>query len=1390
MADLKNSRNTQLNTSTIRLVSNQKAVTVTSPDLLVNYDSTGTLVPSQTLEITAVKSNTVAPVVWSTSNTNVKLYTAATGTTEVTSDPSVSGTSTVYLRASEFNAESLSSLTVTATVTDIDVASGFVTFIKLQASPGSSTFTASLYLQNASYPVGTPPAAPVGGTFNFATGVLTAPTGTPQWTATQPETSTTPTWACEYNFTGTSTQTVTAGTWQNVRIDTVTGAAGTRTAILDLYRWSSTVPTTFPSATFGVSTYTWSTAQFTLKSGTYNSWTTTPSAAVLGQTLYILRQVYADTGSSLTSDVTWTSTTPLPIAVSGVNGTRTGVLEVYKWSPTQPTSLFPTGTSTYTWATGVFTLPATPNDWSLLPGASVAGSTLWAVQVTIANTSTTSTNTVTWPATPTAYAVGAAGVGGTSKNRVELYWQTATAPAVPTNTRYTFSTNTVEVIPGSGGSLGSWLRTLPQSTTTATWMTSCQFSVVSPADQHDSSAWSTPVVYAQTGSNGLNGTKTWPVNAFLWAQTPPTIPSLDVTFTWSDKSVSAYPIAVAASGGIPAIYWTSSAPGAPGNGYTLYQITFTVTADVEAATTNFNWSSATRSSVGYRVDGTIGPTGDSARVAYTVTTSSTVPGAVTPGGGDVVPTSPGTWSFSATSTLTAGQYMYQVDGILSRTTGNITWGNPYLSNLKVGTLSAITANVGNLTIAEQGNIQTLNKGYGVAGGFFLGYDGSTNKFSIGDKLKYDGTTFSLPGVTLSSNGTLSDDLGSRGQVTIRGVGYNGDLNATGGNFLNTDPSCTDLTRWNGGTSNFTVETVTDSPAGTKVFRTTATSPAIWSNLTPVDALKTYKVRALVRKSSTSDTSVIYLAVALFDAAGAMISRDGTMWYYPVSGVQPTTGWLEYSGTAGFGTANTIPANAKFIAVGIFLHYGGTVGYHEAQGISLEDITAAAAAQTTANTAATAASTAQSDATSALGKITDISSDNLLTPDEKPQIIQDYDVIIAEKSGINTQASNYGVTTESTAYNTAVTDLTNYLATLTSPVLWSNLTGNTTIVGVTFRTNFKNVYTARQALLDKIAALAKTLADAAQTTANAQSTTTLVGRGVTVNGNTLTKTGGTNNTWDADVYSQDSFVGGAYASVKVTSTTTNIMFGLNSDPTTNTSYSSIDYAIYLNGDGNLYEYNGPTQGQYLGTRVVGDILAVTYDGVAVRYLKNGTVIGTPITVAITGNLFFDSSFYQTGSSLTNVQFGPLTSIGTVTAAAATAQTTATNAASAAATKLNKSAADTLTGPILISTLGGIVSGDLTWNSVGERTGGKGVAITPKGIVGHDGTKTTFVIEATTGNATFSGSLNAASVTGATGTFSGSLNVKSAATGQRTEITDSVIRVYDSANVLRVKIGDLT
>jgi len=133
------------------------------------------------------------------------------------------------------------------------------------------------------------------------------------------------------------------------------------------------------------------------------------------------------------------------------------------------------------------------------------------------------------------------------------------------------------------------------------------------------------------------------------------------------------------------------------------------------------------------------------------------------------------------------------------------------------------------------------------------------------------------------------------------------------------------------------------------------------------------------------------------------------------------------------------------------------------------------AQTTANTAVTNAANAQAAANAANAELANIANDDLLTPGEKPTVIRDNNVILTEQAGIDAQAAAYGITTERTAYGVAVSALTSYLATLTSPYLWSNLVGNTAIVGTTFRQKFADVYTARQALLNKIAERARTLA---------------------------------------------------------------------------------------------------------------------------------------------------------------------------------------------------------------------------------------------------------------------------------------------------------------------------
>jgi hypothetical protein len=136
------------------------------------------------------------------------------------------------------------------------------------------------------------------------------------------------------------------------------------------------------------------------------------------------------------------------------------------------------------------------------------------------------------------------------------------------------------------------------------------------------------------------------------------------------------------------------------------------------------------------------------------------------------------------------------------------------------------------------------------------------------------------------------------------------------------------------------------------------------------------------------------------------------------------------------------------------------------------ITADAAADA-AGDAGIAAADAQNDADTANAAISNISSDNVLSKGEKGQVILDWAAIAGEQAGIDAQATAYSITTEKTAYDNAVAALSTYLSGL-SPA-WNDTTTDTAITATTFRSKFADVYTTRQALLNKIAAVAGTLA---------------------------------------------------------------------------------------------------------------------------------------------------------------------------------------------------------------------------------------------------------------------------------------------------------------------------
>jgi hypothetical protein len=277
-------------------------------------------------------------------------------------------------------------------------------------TPGANGInTATIYLYQTTT-TSTPPSLPNADvTYTFATGVTTGLTN--GWVRSLPTTG-----AYRWVTTGTAlgtgtTDVITSAEWATVSLLAQDGVNGARTAILDMYQWSASAPTTFP---VGTSTYTWATGQFTAP-GTLNGWGLVPTAAVKGQTLYVTRTIYADSGTTATTSITWNATTATARGLAGtdgINGSRTAFMELYRWAATTP-STYPSGTSTYTWATGAFTTPTTANGWSLLPGAAVKGQTLYAIGQSYSDTGTSGTTNITW-ASSTPYAVGAAGIDGTS----------------------------------------------------------------------------------------------------------------------------------------------------------------------------------------------------------------------------------------------------------------------------------------------------------------------------------------------------------------------------------------------------------------------------------------------------------------------------------------------------------------------------------------------------------------------------------------------------------------------------------------------------------------------------------------------------------------------------------------------------------------------------------------------------------------------------------------------------------------------------------------------------------------------------------------------------------------------------------------------------------------
>lgn len=140
----------------------------------------------------------------------------------------------------------------------------------------------------------------------------------------------------------------------------------------------------------------------------------------------------------------------------------------------------------------------------------------------------------------------------------------------------------------------------------------------------------------------------------------------------------------------------------------------------------------------------------------------------------------------------------------------------------------------------------------------------------------------------------------------------------------------------------------------------------------------------------------------------------------------------------------------------------------------------------------------------------------------------------------------------------------------------------------------------------------------------------------VAGNQVIKGEGGAADWDADAYSTVGFRGSAKMSCRFAAGSY-AMAGLNTDPTADTSYTSIDFAWYYQPEQNvMYAFESGVNAASLGTYDPSANYAIEYDGVTVTYTANG-VPKRQVYVGPDRTYYFDSSFLLATSRITDIEF---------------------------------------------------------------------------------------------------------------------------------------------------------
>jgi len=569
-----------------------------------------------------------------------------------------------------------------------------------------------------------------------------------------------------------------------------------KTSRVFLFQWSSVKP----GNPTGVQTYTWSTNSLSPYTG-INGWSNTfgPNPGGSSVYLWVAAQSITTEEQNTTSLVNWAN--PSVSVYRSENGEegdfiQSAEIKVYKLDLTIPAG--PTGTSTYTWSTGNF---SDPSGWTKTIPAPAPGTTLYSASLRLvdsANAATTPINWVTAAVRPEAYN----GANGGNPITIDLLSEADVVPALADGSGFSYPTNQIRLYLGntlitsgitysytssvvgvvanidSSGNVtfsGSWNTDKVEFIFTATY-DSVPYStayVIAKSKKGDSA------VFADLISENL----IVPTNTSGGGYTLPSGNALrlysggEQLTSGINYRVKTGPTTYATSqnkNGLTCAINSSGAITLSGASWNTDAVTFELAAQYNSVwyTHILTVAKAKQGATGV---GTAGPQGASYRTAYArFGNVNPVSGTVTTIGNTDFPNSSqsnSAWSMNITwygndPLPSSSNSLYQTDGIYNPVTNETTWYTPYLSSLKVGTLSAITANTGSLNVST--SITAGSSPPVVSSSTYYDYISSgagfrvnsSGQFAIGNSNAYIVATTSR----VSLGGTLS--LGSSANSTL------------------------------------------------------------------------------------------------------------------------------------------------------------------------------------------------------------------------------------------------------------------------------------------------------------------------------------------------------------------------------------------------------------------------------------------------------------------------------------------------------------------------------------------------------------------------------------------------------------------------------------------------